>query len=176
MNTNFNTPSGDASLLKVQENPDGSVLNSTEISSLGDSARPEPNLSAITTQPSQTTNPAITGSQAQPAQQPSLSLTVPSSEPSCTSQPSTTGPTGIACDLCGLYVKGQAYLTQHRNKKKCLDRQRVRQQLQVQMEASVDRMESLRVSESDTSAGAVNSSKVQLNCQNPNSTRPKIFV
>ena len=170
--TDFDTPSGDASLLRDQENPEGSVLNSTEISSLGDSARPEPNLSAITT--TQTPNTDITGNppQPQPVQQPSLSVTAAPSEPSCTSQP---GSTGIPCDLCGQYVKGQAYLAQHRNKKKCQDRQRVRKQLQDQLEASVDRMESLRVSESDTSAEPANSSKVKSNCQNPNSTTLQIL-
>ena len=72
-------------------------------------------------------------------------------------------------------MKGQAYLAQHRNKKRCQDRQRVRKQLQDQLEASVDRMESLRVSESDTSAEPGNSSKVKSICQNPNSTTLKIL-
>ena len=59
--TDFDTPSGDASLLRDQENPEGSVLNSTEISSLGDPARPEPNLSAITTTQTPNTNADMTG-------------------------------------------------------------------------------------------------------------------
>ena len=77
-----------------------------------------------------------------------MSVSVTSSDPSCASQP---GPAGIACDLCGQYVKGQAYLAQHRNKKKCTEKQRTQKQLRDQLEASIARMENLRVSESDTS-------------------------
>ena len=68
----------------------------------------------------------------------------------------------MACDLCDQVVRSHGYLAQHRNKKKCLDRQRIRKQYQDQLEASVSRMESLRVSESDTSDTG-NSSKVFRN-------------
>ena len=166
---------------------DGGLLNSTEISSLGDSSRPEPNLSAIiTTQPSQPAlsplpaDPILSAQPSQPTQpsqpaQPSQadhpSQTAQPSQPSLLIQPSISidgsasqtssagGKSGVACDLCDQMVKSEGYLAQHRNKKKCIERQRVKKQYQEQLEASVDRMESLRVSESDTS-DAGNSSKV----------------
>ena len=57
--------------------------------------------------------------------------------------------TGINCSLCGISVRGQAYLRQHVNKKKCLDRQRKNREQQQQLEASIARMESLRISSSE---------------------------
>ena len=89
--------------------------------------------------------------------------------PSCTSQSSVSGSqvsasgshasaSGISCDLCGQIVKGKAYLSQHRNKKKCQEKQRIKRQTQAQLEASIARMETLRVSESDTSG--IDASKV----------------
>ena len=120
MYIDFDTPSGDASLLR--DHPDGaagsdsSVLNSTEISSLNDNStrRPEPNLSAIS---------------AQPPTQPSLTTTGASTDPSFSSQSGIAGPAGIPCDLCGQYVRSQAYLTQHLNKMKCQEKQRTRSSL-----------------------------------------------
>ena len=137
--TESDTPSGDASLLRghgaaaelsVQHDGAGStsevsVFNSTEIvpcSGEAASSRPEPNLSIITTQAN-----ALSGSQ-------HMSLYL-----SCTSQSSVSGSqvsasgshasaSGISCDLCGQIVKNQAYLSQHRNKKKCLEKQRIQRQ------------------------------------------------
>ena len=181
VHTDFDTPSGDASLLRGQEQPDGGLLNSTEISSLGDSSRPEPNLSAIittqpshpalsplpsdpilSTQPSQPNQPSQPGQPSQTAQPSQLSVLIQPSisiDGSASQTSSAGGKSGIACDLCDQMVKSEGYLAQHRNKKKYLERQRVKKQYQEQLEASVDRMESLRVSESDTS-DAGNSSKV----------------
>ena len=135
VHTDFDTPSGDASLLRGQEHPSGvGLLDSTEISS----------------QPVQLDQPSQTG---QPSL-PSISIDGSASQTS-----SAGGKSGVACDLCDQMVKSEGYLAQHRNKKKCIERQRVKKQYQEQLEASVDRMESLRVSESDTS-DAGNSSKV----------------
>ena len=89
--------------------------------------------------------------------------------PSCTSQSSVSGSqvsasgshasaSGISCDLCGQIVKGQAYLSQHRNKKKCQEKQRIKRQTQAQLEASIVCLETLIVSESDTSG--IDASKV----------------
>ena len=161
--TDFETPSGDASLLRtgaVGGGDESSILNSTEIPSASGDAplRPEPNLSVITAQSSRstTTEPTLSVITAQSFRSTaSVSVSVTISDPSCASQP---GPAGIACDLCGQYVKGQAYLAQHRNKKKCTEKQRTQKQLRDQLEASIARMENLRVSESDTSN--VDASKV----------------
>ena len=46
-------------------------------------------------------------------------------------------------------MRGQAYLTQHVNKKRCLDRQRKNREQRQQLEASIARMESLRISSSE---------------------------
>ena len=54
----------------------------------------------------------------------SPSSIVPRLEPDISSIELSTS-SSFACDLCDFTCKGKAYLTQHRNKKKCQDRQRV---------------------------------------------------
>ena len=73
--------------------------------------------------------------------------------------------TGISCNLCGISVRGQAYLTQHVNKKRCLDRQRKNREQRQQLEASIARMESLRISSSEgENLSASNVSKIWGPC------------
>jgi hypothetical protein len=156
--TDCDTPSGDASLLQLHNPGQGdsdNILSSTVISTMDCTARPDPNLSNIPPQISLSVHDCTTGPQANlsgaPAgtlrPQPSMSMTCLSvmSEPS----------SAISCDLCGQIVKGRAYLSQHKNKKKCLERQRVQKETQQSLDASAARSLSLRVSESDieTSAG-----------------------
>lgn len=158
MYTDCDTPSGDASLLQLHNPGQGdsdNILSSTVISTMDCTARPDPNLSNIPPQISLSVHDCTTGPQANlsgaPAgtlrPQPSMSMTCLSvmSEPS----------SAISCDLCGQIVKGRAYLSQHKNKKKCLERQRVQKETQQSLDASAARSLSLRVSESDieTSAG-----------------------
>ena len=124
--TDTDTPSGDASLLREGQEHSNSTLghlNSTQIEHGEVLTRPEPNISII----------------------PPQATTQEDSSMDC----SSTSQLGLSCDLCGLAVKGQAYLTQHRNKKKCLERQKVQRETQHQLEVSLARMGSLRVSESD---------------------------
>ena len=74
-----------------------------------------------------------------------------------------SAPNHVTCDLCGTILKGQGYLAQHRGKKKCLDKQRTNRDSQLQMEASMARVRSMHLSESDCAEGdigAVDLSKV----------------
>ena len=181
MYTDCDTPSGDASLLQLHNPGQGNsdnILSSTVISTMDCTARPDPNLSNIPAQISVSVDDCTTGPQANlsdaPAgilkPQPSISMTGPQTnlsdapagilkpQPSMSmtclsvmSEPSSA----ISCDLCGQIVKGRAYLSQHKNKKKCLERQRVQKETQQSLDASAARSLLLRVSESDieTSAG-----------------------
>ena len=130
---------------------------------------PDPNISEISHQPSLDTlppteeTPAPLLSQAPTVALPSLShpshappgalpssSLPPSGSLSVISEPAST----ISCDLCGQAVKGRAYLAQHRNKKKCLERQRVQRETQASTTAS--RSLTFRISESDADTTKVN--------------------
>ena len=50
--------------------------------------------------------------------------------------PSSAAAGSASCSLCGFVVRGQAYLTQHMNKKKCLERQRKAKEKTVQLEVT----------------------------------------
>ena len=166
--TDCDTPSGDASLLQLNQPGDMVVLSSTALDREC-AAMPDPNISEITHQSSLDTlppteeTPAPLFSQAPPVVLPSLSrpphappVALPSSSLpppgslSVMSEPAST----ISCDLCGQVVKGRAYLAQHRNKKKCLERQRV--QKETQESTTTSRSLSLRISESDADTTKVN--------------------
>ena len=61
----------------------------------------------------------------------------------------------VTCDLCCTILKGQGYLAQHRGKKKCQDKQRTNRDSQLQMEASMARVRSMRLSESECAEGDI---------------------
>ena len=71
-----------------------------------------------------------------------------------------TSVSSIACDLCGHIVKGRAYLTQHRNKKKCLEKQRVRRETEQTMSQHSLRMSELSVDNSTGQSSKVRTSEV----------------
>lgn len=138
--TDTDTPSGNASILQAGGGVE-SVLNSTEIAA-GEAQRPNPNISVIPTQSSDQPDQP-------PTSQQSTGLPNGSSASDTSSSASSAG-TGISCSLCGMAVRGQGYLSQHVNKKKCTERQRLNKEQQEQLEASIARMSSLRVSDGDT--------------------------
>ena len=109
-------------------------MNSTAISSQDSTIRPDPNLSSIP------------------------------SHMSCSVLTEPANASAVACDLCGQLVKGRAYLAQHKNKKKCLEKQRIQKEAQQSLEASVARMGSLRVSESDSSTSSSKVIKTIMAC------------
>ena len=53
---------------------------------------------------------------------------------------------GLECDLCGMGVKGQAYLAQHRGKKKCVEKQRKTKEMSM----AQSHMSQLRLSVSES--------------------------
>ena len=158
MYTDCDTPSGDASLLQLHNPGQGdsdNILSSTAISTMSCTARPDPNLSNIRPQISLSVEdcPAEhlpTAPAGAVMSEPSISTVYPQACLSVMSEPSSA----ISCDLCGQVVKGRAYLSQHRNKKKCMDRQRVQKEAQQSLEVSAARSLSLRVSESDNENSA----------------------
>ena len=119
MFTDTDTPSGDASILRERGGVD-SVLNSTEIA-CGEAHRPNRNISVI---PSQVSQPIQSNEST--AAEGNLSSGGPTNDsaPSTNSVTRGTTSSSVSCSLCGMEVRGQAYLSQHLNKKKCLERQR----------------------------------------------------
>ena len=127
-------------------------MNSTEISD-GQPVpqRPDPNISLIpsiqecpSSQPLQELvpeQPLQEHVSRQPLQEQASGQPLQESVSGQSSQGSTTttgsDSTGISCSLCGISVRGQAYLTQHVNKKRCLDRQRKNREQRQQLEALV---------------------------------------
>ena len=133
------TPSGDADLLNNKDL--SQVFNSTEMDQASTREIPAPYLSAIAA-----SVPSLENIEPQDKSKSSLVLNTSSGVMNSTN--------GIEWDLCGIQVKGQGYLAQHRGKKKCLEKQRTKEKIQLQLEASAARMESLRLSESGTDIDA----------------------
>ena len=140
--TDIDTPSGDASLLQINQLNEqrNDIMSSTALSSVDSTERPDSNLSTI--------SPTIQVSHAQ---------ITPSIAP--VELPGTPV-SSIACDLCGQIVKGRAYLTQHRNKKKCLEKQRIRRETEQTMSQHSVRMSELSVDNSTGQSSQVRISEV----------------